>query len=128
VSATLNTSAQNISTGHGKPAVYVYYFHPSERCPIDLTIEDNTRQTVQANFAKNLKDGSLKLLVLNTDEKANAKIAAGFDINAQALYIVKTVKGKEARTDLTEFAFSTSQGNPSKFKSRLKDEITEALK
>jgi hypothetical protein len=41
---------------------------------------------------------------------------------------VKHDKGKEIKTDLTDFAFSTSQNNPSKFKSRFKDEIENALK
>jgi len=111
-----------------KAPVTVCYFHPTERCPIDQSIEENTRKLMQSDFAKNIKDGTVKLLVLNTDDKANAKMVARFSINAQALYLVKTEKGKEVKIDLTEFAFSYGLSNPVKFRSRLKDEIISALK
>ena len=110
------------------PKVEVYYFHPTERCPIDLSIEENTRATMQSVFSREIKEGTVKFQVLNTDDKANAKTAAKFDINAQALYIVKHDKEKETKTDLTDFAFSTCHGNPAKFNARLKDEIETALK
>jgi len=110
------------------PKVEVYYFYPSERCPIDLTIEENTRATMQSGFSKEIKDGTIKFQVLNTDDKANSKTVGRFDINAQALYIVKHDKGKEIINNLTDFAFSCSQNNPAKFKARLKDEVETALK
>jgi len=110
------------------PKVEIYYFHPKERCPIDLSIEENTRTVMQSHFSGKIKDGTIKFQVLNTDDKANAKTAARFTINAQALYIVKHGKDKETKTDLTDFAFSTCYGNPAKFNARLKDEIETALK
>jgi hypothetical protein len=108
--------------------VEVLYFHPTERCPIDLSIEENTRATMQSCFSGKIKDGTIKFQVLNTDDKANAKTVARFDLNAQALYIVKHDKGKEIKNDLTDFAFSCGQSDPEKFKRRLKDEIETALK
>ena len=110
------------------PKVEVYYFFPTERCPIDLTIEENVKTTVQTYFSKEIKNGTMMLHLLNTDDKVNAKTVAKFNINAQALYIVKYDKGKEIKNDLTDFAFSTSQNNPAKFKARIKDEIEIALK
>ena len=120
--------AQTAAPGKSKLKVSVYYFHPTERCPIDQSIEENTRKVMQSDFGKNLRDGSITFKVLNTDDKANAKFVAKFDINAQALYIVKTGNGKDVKTDLTEFAFSTGQSNPGKFKARLREEINAALK
>ena len=111
-----------------KAPVTVCYFHPTERCPIDQSIEENTRKLMQSDFAKNIKDGTVKLLVLNTDDKANAKMVARFSINAQALYLVKTEKGKEVKIDLTEFAFANARNNPDKFISGLKDKINLLLK
>lgn len=108
--------------------VEIYYFHPTERCPIDQLIEENTRQTMQTYFSKEMKNGNVRLQILNTDDKANAKLVAKFEINAQALYLVKIVNGKEIRTDLTSFAFDCGQSNPQKFRMRLKDEVESALK
>ena len=121
-------SAQNIKTGNSKTKLEVYYFHPNERCPIDQSIEDNTRKLMQSEFTREIKDGTIIFKVLNTDEKANAKIVSNFEMNAQALYLVTFSNGKEIKTDFTEFAFSCSQNNPVKFKSRLKDEILRSIK
>ena len=110
-----------------KPRVEVYYFHPTERCPIDQSIEDNTRRLMQSSFAKEIKDGTIKFQIINTDDKSQAKTVARFDINAQALFVVKLSDGKENKNDLTHFAFSNGLSNPSRFKSGLKDEIEKAL-
>jgi hypothetical protein len=120
-------SAQNKIPASSKPRVEVFYFHPAERCPIDQSIEETTRKLMLSDFAKEIKEGTIKFQVYNTDDKANAKIVADFDINAQALYVVKLVNGKEVKNDLTEFAFSNAQANPSKFKYKLKEEVTKAL-
>ena len=120
--------AQSKTPEKTRPKIEIYYFHPTERCPIDQAIEENTRKLMQSDFGKNLKDGTIKFQVLNTDDKANAKIVAKFNINAQALYIVKIEKGKEIKNDLTEFAFSYGQNNPGKFKTGLKEESLNALK
>ena len=121
-------SAQNKAGSGIKPHVIVYYFHPSDRCPIDQAIEENSGKTVQSYFPAELKSGVLKFQVLNTDDAANAKVVSNFDINAQALYLVRIVQGKESKTDLTKFAFDFGKSNPGKFKSGLKEKIENALK
>jgi len=119
--------AQKSTAGNRVKAI-VYYFHPTERCPIDQSIEDNTRKLIRTDFAREVKEGILEFRVLNTDEKSSEKIVSQFEINAQALYVVKYRNGKETRTDLTEFAFSNSQHNPVKFKAELKQTILNSLK
>jgi hypothetical protein len=121
-------NAQSKGQGNILPKVEVYYFHPSDRCPIDQSIEANSRSLMQSSFAKETGNGTIKFQVLNTDDKANAKVVSKFDINAQALFIVKLDRGKEIQKDLTRFAFDYGQSNPGKFKAGLKDEIEKALK
>lgn len=111
-----------------KPKVEVYYFHPNERCPIDQSIEENLRKLMQTSYAKEMRDGTIRFRIVNTDDKANQKFANGFEINAQALYIITQDHGKEVRTDLTEFAFANGQSNVEKFKVGIRDEIDKALK
>jgi hypothetical protein len=110
------------------PKVLVYYFHPNDRCPIDQSIEANTINVMKSFFSKETGNGTIDFKVINTDDNTNAKITAKFDINAQALYIVKLEKGKEIRKDLTRFAFDSGKSNPGKFKAGLKSEIEIALK
>ena len=117
-----------VKTATSKPKVEVYYFHPTERCPIDQSIEDNARKLMQGSFAREIKDGTIKFQVINTDDKSQAKTVARFDINAQALYVVTLSNGKENKNDLTHFAFSTGLSNPARFKSGLKDEIEKSLR
>jgi len=83
---------------------------------------------MQTRFAKEMKEGTIKFQVINTDDKSQAKTVARFEINTQALYVVKRIHGKEIKNDLTQFAFSFGQSNPGRFKSGLKDEIENALK
>ena len=121
-------SAQNKVKASSTVKVEVYYFHPTDRCPIDQSIEANIKIVMQSFFPKETGNGTITFRVINTDDKANAKITAKFDINAQALYIVKLEKGKEIQKDLTRFAFDYGQSNPGKFKAGLKAEIEKALK
>ncbi len=111
-----------------KPKVEVYYFHPNERCPIDQSIEENLRKLMQTSYAKEMRDGTIRFRVVNTDDKANQKFAGGFDINAQALYILSQDDGKEVRNNLTEFAFAYGLSNVEKFKAGIREEIDNALK
>lgn len=108
--------------------IKVYYFHPEERCPIDQSIEENTKKVIHSNFQDKVKSGVIDFRVINTDDKANAKLISNFDINAQALYLVKVDKGKEIKNDMTKFAFDFGLSNPMKFKKGLKDEIDKDLK
>jgi hypothetical protein len=123
-----HVSAQNPLPGKSAAKLEIYYFHPTERCPIDQSIEETTRKMMQNDFAKEIKEGTIRFQVLNTDDRANDKIAGQFEINSQALYLVTFIKGKEIKNDLTEFAFSNCLSNPAKFKSGLKQEILQALK
>jgi hypothetical protein len=120
--------AQKPATIDGSKKLEIYYFHPNERCPIDQSIEETTRKMMRTDFAKEIKDGTIKFQVLNTDDKANAQIVGKFEMNAQALFLVTRVNGKEVKNDLTEFAFSNCQSNPGKFKAGLKQEILQAIK
>lgn len=128
IASTLFVNAQSKGKPIATVKVEVFYFHPTERCPIDQAIEENTRATMKSDFSREIKAGTIKFQVLNTDDKANAQTVAKFNINVQALYIMKHDKEKEIKNDLTEFAFSCGQSNPLKFKTRLKDEIDKALK
>jgi len=115
--------------GPGKPqTVQVLYFHPNERCPIDQSIEENTRKLMNSVFSKEIREGALVFRVVNTDDPVNSILVSKFEINAQALYVVKNLNGKETHIDLTEFAFSTSLNEPVKFREELQGEVSAALK
>ena len=111
-----------------QPKMRVYYFITNERCPIDQSVEDNTKNVIQTHFKKQVTDGTIDFRIINTDDKKNEKLISGYEINAQALYIVKIDKGKEIKNDLTKFAFDNSLSSPLKFKKGLKEEIEKGLR
>jgi len=124
----LTAWSQTKGQGSSPLKVEVYYFHPSERCPVDQSIEANTKSVMQTYFAKETGNGTILFKVLNTEDKANAPVVSKFNINTQALYIVRLEKGKEIQKDLTQFAFDYGKSNPGKFKATLKTEIETALR
>ena len=48
----LFASAQTPAAGKKSPKLQVYYFHPTERCPIDQSIEETVRKMMRTDFAK----------------------------------------------------------------------------
>lgn len=106
----------------------VIYFHATRRCPTCLAIEDNTKKTLNTYFSTKVKDGTIKLIVINVDDDKNKVVAEKYEATGSALFLTKTNEGKESKSDMTDFAFSYARNNPEKFISGLKDKITELLK
>ncbi len=124
----ISIQAQNKRVNSNKTKVLVYYFHATNRCPTCLAIEDNTEKALHTYFDKELKDGTIKFLAINVDEKANEKLAEKYEAGGSALWVTKIGTGKEVKTDMTNFAFSYGRSNPEKFMTGIKDEITKDLK
>jgi len=120
--------SQNKPQTTDKTRVLVYYFHATSRCPTCLAIEDNTKKTLETYFAKEMKDGIIKFRTVNVDEKENYKLAEKYEAGGSALFVTKIDKGKEMKTDMTNFAFSYGRNNQEKFMSGLKEEISKKLK
>ena len=106
----------------------VLYFHATRRCPTCMAIEENTRKTLDTYFSDQLKNGTIKLTIVNVDEDKNKAIAEKYEATGSALFLTKTTGGKESKKDLTEYAFSYARNSPDKFISGLKDKINELLK
>jgi len=103
----------------------VIYFHATRRCPTCMAIEENTRKTLDTYFSNQLKNGTIKLTVINVDEDKNKAIAEKYEVTGSALFLTKTSNGKQSKKDMTDFAFSYARNNPDKFISDLKDKINE---
>jgi len=106
----------------------VIYFHATRRCPTCLAIEENTRKTLDTYFSDQLKNGTIKLTVINVDEDKNKAITEKYEATGSALFLTRNNNGKENKNDLTDFACSYARNNPDKFMADLKDKINELLK
>jgi hypothetical protein len=106
----------------------IVYFHSEHRCPTCISIEDNTKKTLDTYFAKQLKDGTITFKVLNIDEGKNLQMVEKYKAEGSSLFLTKVSGSKETNTDFTNFAFSYSRNQADKFIAGLKAEIEKNLK
>lgn len=100
---TTNSSTINTQTDDPEPimiaktdesAVFVYYFHGNFRCITCKTIEAYTREAIISGFPEELKDGRLKLSVMNIQEPENEKYIKDFQLEYYVVVLEKTVDGE----------------------------------
>jgi hypothetical protein len=106
----------------------IVYFHSERRCPTCISIEDNTKKTLNTYFANQLKDGTITLQVLNIEEEKNFQLVEKYKAEGSSLFLTKVSGTKETNTDFTNFAFSYSRNQADKFIAGLKAEIEKNLK
>ncbi len=106
----------------------IIYFHSERRCPTCISIEDNTKKTLNTYFAKQLKDGTISFQVLNVEDTKNINMVEKYEAEGSSLFLTSINGKKESTIDFTNFAFSYSRNQAEKFISGLKAEIEKNLK
>lgn len=111
-----------------KDFVEVLYFHGKQRCVTCRSIEQNTKELLEAKFTQQMKAGKVVYRVIDISKKENARIAEKYEVTWSSLFIVQHKNGKEKAENLTEFAFGHSRTQPEAFKKGLAEMINQALK
>ncbi len=111
-----------------KDRVEVMYFHGKQRCITCRAIEKATKEVLDTYFANEVKSGKIQYRIIDISQTANEKIADKYEVSWSSLYVNGWKKGKEAKNNMTEFAFSYAKNSPDLFKSGLKKKIEELLK
>lgn len=106
----------------------IVYFHSEHRCPTCISIEENTRKTLETYFAKQLEDGTITFQVYNVDDEKNEKLVEKYEADGSSLYLTQLNGEKENTTNFTNFAFSYSRHEAEKFMDGLKKEVEKNLK
>ncbi len=114
--------------GQKATKLQVVYFHAKYRCATCISIEENTKKTLNTYFASQLKDGTIKFQVLDVSDKKNEKLAEKYEASGSSLFLTKVNGTKETTTDFTNYAFSYSHNQADKFIAGLKAEIEKNLK
>lgn len=112
---------KSILINEGSPEVEVYYFHNTRRCETCLAIENETRNTIEAFYANQLKEGRIIFRALNLEEKANKEIIEKLKVAGQALLIVRN----EKISDITDKGFLYARTNPEKLAQIIREKIGE---
>lgn len=118
----------SMAFGQKATKLQIVYFHAKYRCATCTSIEENTKKTLNTYFATQLKDGTIKLQVLDVSESKNEKMAEKYEASGSSLFLTKLNGTKETTTDFTNFAFSYSHNQAEKFIAGLKAEIEKNLK
>lgn len=119
---------QNEESKANKTELDIYYFHRTQRCQTCLSIEENTKNTLEQNFANELKDGIITFYIIDYEGNTDKELIEKYEADAPALYLTKVKKGKETNKDLTDFAFDNSLHNADKYKEGLQKKINELLR
>lgn len=77
--------------------IIVYYFHGTNRCQSCMAIERFTRESVEANFAKELKSGEVEFRSINVEETGNNHYVKDYKLYTRSVIISDVVQGKEKR-------------------------------
>ena len=83
--ATSDTAAEGLM---------VYYFHSKIRCPTCRSIETQTREIVQADFALQLGNGELAWKTLNYELPPVATLAKKFDLQMPVVVLARMKAGE----------------------------------
>jgi hypothetical protein len=111
-----------------KTHIDVYYFHRTDRCATCLSIEENTKNTLDTYFAEELKDGTISFYSICYEGDEDKAAIDKYKVDAPALYLTKVKKGKETHKDVTEYAFDNSLHHADKFKDGLRERINALLR
>ena len=72
----------------------VYYFMTSVRCPSCRKIEEYTKETVEKNFAVDLKNNRMQWRIIEVDKPENRYFINEYKLYTKSVVLVKMRKGK----------------------------------
>ena len=105
------------------PDIEVYYFHFSRRCKTCVSVEENTKLSLEKLYPEQVKSGTYTFQAVNLDEKESEELAKRLGISAQTLLIVHGDK----KTVITSEGFMY-YNNEEKLQSFLKKSVEDILK
>lgn len=123
-----NDMEQQVKLSETRNCVEVLYFHGKQRCATCQAIEKNTKETVETQFAEQLKNGTIIFKTIDISKEENESIADKYEVTWSSLFLVRYQDGKENVENLTKYAFANARTTPDTFKKGLTEKINELLK
>lgn len=117
----------NVAT-ENPDCIEVLYFHTKKRCITCNTIEKLTIETLEKEFAEELKAKKIIFKTIDISKDENDAIATKYEVTWSSLFINKWSKGNEAINDMTKFGFSYAKNSPDVFVDGVKKKLEELLK
>lgn len=111
-----------------KDRIEVLYFHGKQRCATCMAIEQRAKETLEEQFADELKNGTIVFRVIDISQPENEALADKYEVTWSSLFVCRWKAGRETPENLTEFAFGNARTAPEAFKSGLAARIRELQK
>lgn len=108
--------------------VEILYFHGKQRCATCMAIEKNAKEAVEAQFADELKNGTVVFRTIDISEPENEAVADKYEVTWSSLFVSRWKDGKETYENLTEYAFANARTAPDTFKSGVIEKVKTLLK
>lgn len=119
---------KNNDADNTKDRIEVLYFHGKQRCATCMAIEQRTRETLEEQFADEMKAGTLLYRVIDISQPENEALADKYEVTWSSLFVCRWKGGRETPENLTEFAFGNARTAPDAFKTGLAARIRELQK
>lgn len=74
--------------------VVACYFHRTQRCPTCKKISAYIEESVQTGFAKQIKEGSVRMTMVDFQDPKNQKFTQAYNITGPTLVIMDLREGK----------------------------------
>ncbi len=107
--------------------VEVVYLHKKKRCKTCMAIEQETRAVVLDELSEMVKQGKLRLRVVDISTEAGKAVAKKYGVTYSSLFVVASPGAHERAEDLTRFAFAKARSDAETFRKELKSKIMEGL-
>ena len=78
--------------------VVAYYFHGNFRCYTCHTMEQYSKEAIQANFKDALTSGKLEFKVVNVEERGNEHFTQDYQLYTKSLVLSLAKDGKEIKS------------------------------
>lgn len=111
-----------------KDRIEVLYFHGKQRCATCMAIEQRAKETLEEQFADELKNGTLVFRIIDISQPENEALADKYEVTWSSLFVCRWKGSKETSENLTEFAFGNARTAPEAFKNGLAIRIRELQK
>jgi hypothetical protein len=79
--------------------VIAYYFHGNFRCYTCHTMEQYSKEAIEANFKDALSSEKLQFKVVNTDESGNEHFVTDYKLYTKSLVLSLVKDGKEVKSN-----------------------------
>lgn len=122
------TNVEQAQLQETKDRVEILYFHGKQRCATCMAIEKNAKEAIEAQFADELKNGTVVFKSIDISEPENEAVADKYEVTWSSLFVCKWKDGKETHENLTEYAFANARTAPDTFKGGVIEKVRTLLK